>query len=168
MISPWFHLDRCATCFSGLNPRADISCGDYWLPEAIQKDKVGTSFVISRSSAGERILQLADEAGYVETELIPRNSGIRYQRTFIEAKHPRLMSRLKLLDVFRQNHVFVDSTWHAPPNLRKKLDEILLKIGRLLASREGLWPLFHSYTQLICVYQRLSAVFNKRLRRQSD
>jgi coenzyme F420 hydrogenase subunit beta len=48
---------RCFSCIDFSNELADISFGDAWVPGIMEKDKVGTNIVISRTKKGEEILR---------------------------------------------------------------------------------------------------------------
>lgn len=67
-FEPW----RCTLCFDPTCTLSDISLGDAWLPEIIERDKLGTSVIISRTELGDRILnQMAEknEIELIETEI---------------------------------------------------------------------------------------------------
>jgi coenzyme F420 hydrogenase subunit beta len=59
-----YSLRRCTLCSDMLGELSDLSCGDAWLPRVAQTDKVGTSFVLSRTAEGDELLENAasDEA----------------------------------------------------------------------------------------------------------
>lgn len=59
-----YSLRRCTLCSDMLGELSDLSCGDAWVPRVTQTDKVGSSFVLSRTPEGEELLESAasDEA----------------------------------------------------------------------------------------------------------
>jgi coenzyme F420 hydrogenase subunit beta len=54
-----YSLWRCMLCSDMLGELSDLSCGDAWLPDLVQKDKAGSSFVISRTPEAEELLESA-------------------------------------------------------------------------------------------------------------
>lgn len=66
----------CRFCMDGIGERADISCGDAWyLNEKGQPDfseNEGRNIIFARNGTGKKILQNAQEAGYIE--MIPLES----------------------------------------------------------------------------------------------
>jgi coenzyme F420 hydrogenase subunit beta len=54
-----YSLWRCMLCSDMLGELSDLSCGDAWLPELVKTDKVGSSFVISRTPEAEELLEAA-------------------------------------------------------------------------------------------------------------
>ena len=61
-----FSLGRCTLCSDMLGELSDLSCGDAWVPEAVGTDKVGSSFVITRTPEAEEFLELAASQEAVE------------------------------------------------------------------------------------------------------
>ena len=49
-----------------LGELSDLTCGDAWLPEIVQTDKVGSSFVVSRTPEAEELLEAAASREAVE------------------------------------------------------------------------------------------------------
>ncbi len=47
-----YSLRRCTLCSDMLGELSDLTCGDAWIPEVMQADKVGSSFVVSRTAGG--------------------------------------------------------------------------------------------------------------------
>ena len=61
-----YSLRRCTLCSDMLGELSDLSCGDAWLPEVVRTDKVGSSFVVSRTPEGEELLEAAASKEAVE------------------------------------------------------------------------------------------------------
>jgi coenzyme F420 hydrogenase subunit beta len=61
-----FSLGRCTLCSDMLGELSDLSCGDAWVPEAVKTDKVGSSFVITRTPEAEELLERAASQEAVE------------------------------------------------------------------------------------------------------
>lgn len=54
-----YSLRRCTLCSDMLGELSDLSCGDAWVPEVTRTDKVGSSFVITRTPEAEELLEAA-------------------------------------------------------------------------------------------------------------
>ena len=77
-LMPGFKRDRCEMCIDWAAELADISAGDYWVPEAGSK----SSAYLVRSEAGQELINQAGKAGALETEEIdPQRlySGIGFE-----------------------------------------------------------------------------------------
>jgi len=61
-----YSLRRCTLCSDMMGELSDLSCGDAWVPEVMKTDKAGSSFVISRTSEAEELLENAALRGAVE------------------------------------------------------------------------------------------------------
>lgn len=61
-----YSLWRCMLCSDMLGELSDLSCGDAWLPELVKTDKVGSSFVVSRTPEAEELLEAAAAREAVE------------------------------------------------------------------------------------------------------
>jgi coenzyme F420 hydrogenase subunit beta len=71
-LSP-YSLRRCTLCSDMLGELSDLSCGDAWVPDVMKNDKVGSSFVLTRTSEGEELLEAAAADEWVEvSDLDPR------------------------------------------------------------------------------------------------
>jgi|GEM_PF-1330495 coenzyme F420 hydrogenase subunit beta len=80
----YFYARRCLVCIDHINDFADISFGDAWrIPEA---DKLGPSLIISRTEAGEQLLNQAAEAGAVAITEVDINTVLRSQGYHIYTK----------------------------------------------------------------------------------
>ena len=146
LISPWFHLSICMICIFGLSPQSDISCGDAWFPELVKKDKQGTSILVSRSDFGNKVLHEAEERHAVKLQQIHPSSVIKAQKAMILFKHYRLNARLRVLHLFQKDYKLKSSAYSINRiNLSDYFDEIIMFIGRYLASHKNLWILFDLY-----------------------
>jgi len=61
-----FSLRRCTLCSDMLGELSDVSCGDAWIPSVMQSDKNGSSFALTRTAAGEELLEAAAAEEYVQ------------------------------------------------------------------------------------------------------
>ncbi|MDP6634995.1 MAG: Coenzyme F420 hydrogenase/dehydrogenase, beta subunit C-terminal domain [Phycisphaerae bacterium] len=63
----------CLSCTEQTNELADISFGDAWLPDVVERDKIGRSICIARTETGSSILEQARDAKAITlTDLEPR------------------------------------------------------------------------------------------------
>jgi coenzyme F420 hydrogenase subunit beta len=61
-----YPLRRCTLCSDMLGELSDLTCGDAWIPEVMRADKVGSSFVVSRTAGAEELLEAAASSEAVE------------------------------------------------------------------------------------------------------
>jgi coenzyme F420 hydrogenase subunit beta len=59
-------LRRCTLCSDMLGELSDLTCGDAWIPEVMRTDRVGSSFVVSRTAEAEEFLEAAASKEAVE------------------------------------------------------------------------------------------------------
>ncbi len=58
MLGP-YSLRRCTLCSDMMGELSDLSCGDAWIPEVVANDRLGTSFVLTRTPEAEELLEVA-------------------------------------------------------------------------------------------------------------
>ncbi len=69
-----FSLRRCTLCSDMLGEMSDLSCGDAWVPEVMEKDRFGTSFVLTRTPEAEELIEAAaSEERLSLSDLEPRD-----------------------------------------------------------------------------------------------
>ncbi len=90
-----FSLGRCTLCSDMFGELSDLSCGDAWVPEALSSDKSGSSFVISRSSEAEELLELAASQEAVRLSELGLQELLASQRHAVFKKR-KLKARLLL------------------------------------------------------------------------
>ncbi len=87
-----YSLRRCTLCSDMLGELSDLSCGDAWIPEVMRTDKLGSSFVVSRTCAGEEFLQAAASHEVVELselglqELLTSQGHALFKKRKLEAR----------------------------------------------------------------------------------
>lgn len=52
-------LRRCTLCSDMLGELSDVTCGDAWLPPVMQTDPIGSSFMVTRTTEAEELLEAA-------------------------------------------------------------------------------------------------------------
>jgi len=57
----------CLTCANHENFNSDVTFGDAWLPEIMEKDSVGTSLIVIQTLRGSEIIRQAAAEGYIVT-----------------------------------------------------------------------------------------------------
>ncbi|MHA1381474.1 MAG: Coenzyme F420 hydrogenase/dehydrogenase, beta subunit C-terminal domain [Candidatus Helarchaeota archaeon] len=89
----------CYTCDDGFAEFADVSVGDAW---NITKDKMelGTSIVISRSSKGQRILDILKENNSLSLYPINKGDVIKSQKDIVFNKKGNIIARRKIWKFF--------------------------------------------------------------------
>lgn len=150
LIQPWFSPRRCEICISGFNKDSDISCGDAWLSELIEKDKLGTSIIISRTKKGNSLLERIISENHIQTEEVNSLFIIKSQKSMIRFKYLSVYTRLKILKLLFKKPFFehILHKKQQPIYISALIDEFKLQIGKYLAKREKTWYLFKIFTKL--------------------
>jgi coenzyme F420 hydrogenase subunit beta len=86
---------RCHLCPDGTGEFADISCGDPWYRK-ITPGEAGLSMIIVRTEKGRRILEAAEQAGYVSIKRIDKALLEKSQMNLLE-KRSAIWGRLLVL-----------------------------------------------------------------------
>ena len=103
LLAPYFFTPyRCLTCNDFAAELADISLGDAWLKEVIEKDDTGTSLIIVRSSMAEELLSLVREDGEITLEAIPHEKVIEAQQGILARKKIGVGARIKVLKILHK------------------------------------------------------------------
>lgn len=90
-----FSLRRCTLCSDLTGELSDLSCGDAGLPELVAKDKLGSSFVLTRTPEAEELLESAAAEMAVElSELDVRE--LRAAQVYGAFKKRKLSARMSL------------------------------------------------------------------------
>jgi coenzyme F420 hydrogenase subunit beta len=100
---------RCTLCSDMMGELSDLTCGDAWIPEVVRTDKAGTSFVVSRTSEGEELLEHAASSLAVELSELEVRDLLACQGHALFKKR-QLKARMSLLwlvgesvPMYRQN-----------------------------------------------------------------
>ncbi len=150
LLSPWFYLNTCMTCIEGFNPQADISCGDAWIPAIMSKDKVGTSIVVSRTKIGDELIKKAEMRRYIVLQKVDVKTILNAQKSMLTFKHLRINERLHILSTLHKEYIGGGVKFmRMKARTRIYLGELSILLGRFLASREKLWPIFDLYRILL-------------------
>ncbi len=90
-----FSLRRCTLCSDLTGELSDLSCGDAGLPELVAKDKLGSSFVLTRTPEAEELLESAAAEMAVElSELDVRE--LKAAQSYAIFKKRKLRARMSL------------------------------------------------------------------------
>lgn len=143
---------RCVVCHDGFNEFSDISCGDAWLPRLIEKDKEGTSLIITRSKIGEDIVQRAFKDHYIDITSIKARDVIQAQRGLVQFKNIDIGARLSLFKIMEKKLPAFETKIKSATTPAGYLSAIELCIGNAMASKRKLWGLFGTY----CLLHRLT------------
>jgi len=144
----FFFPYRCTLCHDGFNEFSDISFGDAWLPHLAKKNEKGVSLIITRTEAGERLIQEAFQKGYIQLNPIKVQDVIRSQRGLIRFKFSTLRARIRLCKQFRTKLPTFDSSRTSSAKFDSYLSAIGLYLGSIMASKRKLWRLFDVYVSL--------------------
>ncbi len=88
-------LRRCMLCSDMLGELSDLTCSDAWIPQGMPSDRAGRSFVISRTSEADELLESAALGQAVElSECDPQD--LRASQGQALSKKRRLRARLRL------------------------------------------------------------------------
>jgi len=156
----FFAHKRCLVCTDQTAELADISVGDAWLPEFINKDKIGTSIVITRSTLGDRILNEATNEGYLMIQKIPHKKAIQQAAVL---RKQLFASWLKHLKLDHSAHIYINYREFLPtPSFVAKLWYYYLRIGMFLAKYEKTWDLLYIYALLFKSIREAVRVFLRR------
>jgi len=157
----YFQPYRCTVCHDGFNEFSDISCGDAWLPHLTEKDKEGTSLIITRTEIGERLVQRAFQKGCIQITPIEKQDVIRSQQGLVRSKALNLRARVNLSKIIRRTLPTFDLSRTPPANLTSYLAGIELYLGNAMASRKRLWGSFEAYLSLKRRIGQLMVKFKK-------
>ena len=137
-----FRPSRCRLC-SDINAEfADISFGDYRGRDAYSKEKIGNSGIISRTRAGEDVLQRMLSKQKVELWRVSSSDVATSQGYFYSKKNVKAVFNLfrligKKIPIYNQELL--------KPSLITYLLEISLHLQTLLASRRYFWRMLKVY-----------------------
>ena len=114
-----YSLRRCTLCSDMLGELSDLTCGDAWIPEVMRTDRLGTSFVVSRTPAAEELLEAAAASEAIELselglrELLASQGNALFKKRKLQARMRmfRWMGRSvpayrqKLLEPTREDYI---------------------------------------------------------------
>ena len=143
----FFYPFRCTLCSDWTSELADISFGDAWLPEIVERDKIGTSLIITRNEESSSILQQMISESKIELNEITRNKVAISQRGMFWKKRD-LKARLALSKLLGKN-VPTYNQKLLEPEFKAYLNAFLFHIQTFLASKRHLWKLLDLYLVLI-------------------
>jgi coenzyme F420 hydrogenase subunit beta len=90
-----FPVTRCTLCSDHFGELADVSCGDAWVPEVMESDKIGSSFVICRTEKAEQLLKSATSKGKLELSELGIDEVLASQNNAV-FKKKSLLARMTL------------------------------------------------------------------------
>jgi coenzyme F420 hydrogenase subunit beta len=157
----YFQPFRCTVCYDGFNDFSDISCGDAWLPEIVEKDKIGTSLIITRTEIGEKLVYDAFQKGIIKISPIKVQDALRSQRGLVQYKYVTIKSRIKLARIIRKNLPIFNLNRTLPFKFTDFLKATELYVGRLFASRKNMWWLLDTYLSLVRSLGQVRIKFEK-------
>lgn len=105
----FFIPEACTLCNDHCNELADLSVGDGFLPEKMREGCEGESFIITRTEAGERMINEIIEKKMIETEPLTESDFIRVQRPFLYFKKKNILGRIRFLRLLGRRIPEVDT-----------------------------------------------------------
>lgn len=107
-----YTLGRCTLCSDMFGELSDLSCGDAWVPELVNTDKAGSSFVVTRTPEAEELLEQAASQEAVQLSELGLEELLASQKHAVFKKR-KLKARMLL------NRV----TGRSVPHYRQRLSE---------------------------------------------
>lgn len=95
-------LRRCTLCSDMLGELSDLTCGDAWLEQVMQADQIGSSFVVTRTSEAEELLEAAASKHAVELSELAVG-GLLASQGHALFKKRKLAARIELFRRFGQS-----------------------------------------------------------------
>jgi len=120
-------IPRCLFCCDLTAELADVSCGDPWIPEIINKEHLGKSIIISRSLIGEEICHLASEKNFLKSNELDARY-IKISTANAEAKKRDLVVRFGIRNILKKN-IPIYNTKLLNPGLRNYIRAVYVYIN---------------------------------------
>ena len=157
-----FRPSRCRLCSDAIAEFADICFGDYRGRDAYSKEKIGNSGIISRTRAGEDVLQRMVSKQKVEVWRVSSSDVATLQSYFHSKKNVKAVFNLfrllgKKIPIYNQELL--------KPPLITYLWELDLHLRTLLASRRCLWGLLKMYTFIYNIPLKSASYVKSKLKR---
>jgi coenzyme F420 hydrogenase subunit beta len=103
----------CLSCTDQTNECADISFGDAWLPDVVERDKIGRSICIARTKIGSSVLEQAVRAKTIKLNGLEPGRVVESQAWPLYFKKLNILCRehrypenaIKVDDVFKSFHL---------------------------------------------------------------
>jgi len=126
-----FLPDRNKICIDFANNFADISVGDAWILELINK-REGWSIVLVRTKKGEEILKGAEEKGYIKLEKITKEEAFAAHKHMIAYKKKRCWAHMWIFKKFGRK--VPDYDFNKEVTKKELLHELLFLFAMWIAS----------------------------------
>jgi len=133
---------RCMLCPDPLSQLADLSFGDAWIREIMNKDTKGTSICISRTAKGEELLEMGVQKGKVILKKMTYNQVMEILPSMFRLRRIKVMENL-----LRKKIPFYNIDLPNP----RILDYIVVIIyffNNVLAKHKTTWPFIPSLSSL--------------------
>lgn len=140
-----FIIPRCILCCDHSNELADLSCGDAW--QKINNDSLGTSVLLVRSVAGEKLVKQAVLSERIALEKTNSNEVLMAQDMF-NYKKRHIAAALKISKILHKPLPRYTGVRLARPGISSYLLVLSVLIKNALTSREKLWPLLRLFCRM--------------------
>lgn len=141
-----FYPFRCTLCSDWTAELADISFGDAWLPKIVERDKIGTSLIISRNEKSNGILQQMISQSKIKLNEITHNEVVISQRAILFKKRD-VKARLILSKLLGKNVPIYNQDLLKPKF--NSYRSAILRYSRMFLANHRLWKLLDLYLTLI-------------------
>lgn len=81
-----FSRKQCYTCGLTLNPYADITLADPWLPEVMREEQTGQTLLVANTEMGEDAARQAFQEGYLTLSQLPDDMAEQSQKGTLRRK----------------------------------------------------------------------------------
>ncbi len=139
----YFSHYYCTLCGDQFNEFADISLADAWLRSIVKSDTVGTSIVVTRTGAGQDLIEKATAKNQIKLLSLSSAEAIRSQSAPVLFKKRNIVARMKVLALVGKK---------TPKDLRENKNHLLK-------------PTFLDYPAAIIVYTNRFISKNKMLKK---
>ena len=147
MLRSYFIPLRCTLCSDQSCELSDASFGDIWLPE-FRDDKIGTSVIISRTEAGDKILNEMKSKNKINLNKIERDKVVESQIHPLRLKKSYLNTHIAFLKIFGKKMPIYNQKL-LKPNFDAYIHTILLYIQIYVSSKRYLWWLLEPFGNLL-------------------
>lgn len=103
----FFTPTSCLLCSDGICELADISCGDAWLQE-LSDDKIGSSVIVSKSSQGDRLLQMMNSKNKINLIKVDARKVIQSQLCMLYLKKKQSKAFCELFNTVPENQNIIE------------------------------------------------------------
>lgn len=156
-------LPACLYCADHFNEFADISVGDAWLPEYLNRKDGGYSTIVARTSLGVTLLNEMMETGRLNLKTHDVADIIQSQRGPVDFKKRGLKARLDLKKFFTAQTPKINNVNLLPNSPLDYLAAVVLLIQIRLSKSDKFWLIInHLPTEFVRLLFKPMNILQKR------